>query len=86
MKRVGFLAAIMMLACAAREPKKQKVSNKPIVTIGDFLEQQCDEGNDPEWCEVLIVGLQKDGSPESLARIKAIRAMECKAGDRVSCD
>jgi hypothetical protein len=82
-KSAGLLGLGMLLACGnpAHEPKPDR---DPM--MGDLLEQQCDDGRKPQWCDALIEALQKDGSPQALAHARMIRAKECAQGDKKSCE
>jgi hypothetical protein len=33
-------------------------------------EQQCDDGRKPQWCVASVSALEKDGSPQALARAR----------------
>jgi hypothetical protein len=67
--------AALLLGCA---------SAKPIVTVGDFLEQLCEEDN-AKACATLAAGYDQRTDAESLKRAKAAKDKACKFGDRESC-
>ena len=54
--------------------------------MDSLLEQRCDDGRNPQWCDALVDALQKDGSPQALAHARMIRAKECAQGDKKSCE
>jgi len=81
MKRIKLLVLAAALGCASHQERKP--DRDP--TVGDLLEQQCDAGRNPQWCDALVSALERDGSPQALARARMIRAMECNQGDKKSC-
>jgi hypothetical protein len=81
MRRTTCAAALvaLLLGCASAKPEA-----KPIVTIGDLLEQLCEEDN-AKACAALAAGYDQRTDAESLKRAKAARDKACKLGDRESC-
>lgn len=69
----------LLLACASAKPEA-----KPIVTIGDLLEQLCEEEN-AKACAALAAVYDQRTDAESLKRAKAAKDKACKLGDQDSC-